>query len=129
MQDDSKKNNPPPIIEVTAERVGVPVPAPPRIEVGHKSNQTRDRVAMAVAIVLDLLQIGFSPAFAGGFIFPWVDILDGLAFLFFWRLLGWHFALLPGFAFKLIPIVDLAPTWTIAVALTIRAKNKNQPKG
>ena len=87
-------------------------------------NRTRIRVALAIAVIIDALQIFLFPTFVEGFLSPFEDLLDGAAFLFFWWLLGWHVALLPGFAMKLVPVVDLAPTWTIAVAVTISAKKR-----
>ncbi len=123
---DPKKQAPAPVIDVIAEPVGQSVAAPPIItnKSEQKPGRFRFRIAMAVAIAIDAVQIGFFPFFFQGAASPFEDILDGAAFLFFWWLLGWNWALLPGFLSKLIPIVDLAPTWTIAVAWTIRANQK-----
>jgi hypothetical protein len=82
----------------------------------------RLRIALASAILIDCIQIGLFPLFiAGGFSVP-DDFLDCIAFVFFWRLLGWHWALVPGFLFELLPFVDLAPTWTLAVYITVKSK-------
>jgi hypothetical protein len=37
-----------------------------------------------------------------------------------YRLLGWHWALLPTFAAELVPGLDLFPTWTAAVFFMTR---------
>jgi len=36
-------------------------------------------------------------------------------------MLGWHLSFIPSFLVKLIPVGDLAPTWTIAVLIATRA--------
>ena len=43
-------------------------------------------------------------------------------------LVGWHFSFLPSFAVKVLPVVDLAPTWTIAVFLATRQKYVQPPQ-
>ena len=44
-----------------------------------------------------------------------------------WRILGWHWALAPSFLFELLPIADVAPTWTLAVwIITGRKKPQNE---
>ena len=62
--------------------------------------------------------------FGEGFASPANDVVDALAFIFFWRLIGWHFALLPSFIIKIIPVIDLAPTWTIAVLIATRTRQE-----
>jgi hypothetical protein len=80
----------------------------------------RVRTALLIAIVADLVQWLAFPLFLAGAVSPWDDILDvGMAFVMI-RLLGWHWAFVPTFVAKLIPIVDLAPTWTLAVLLAAR---------
>ena len=81
---------------------------------------TRRRITLAlvVGILADILQLPFSLALAAGFV-P-AEALDAgidvvAALLVNW-LLGFHWALLPSFALKLIPVVDVAPTWTACVA-------------
>ena len=84
-------------------------------------SKSRQRIGLCVAVGLDAAQIVLFPLFGEGFASPASDVLDGLAFIFFWRLLGWHIALLPSFLIKIIPVIDLAPTWTIAVFIATRA--------
>jgi hypothetical protein len=79
---------------------------------------------MFLAVLADAIQIGLFPIFGPGFISPANIILDFLAFALFWRLVGWHPALLPGFLFEQLPLVDLAPTWTLAVWIAIRRNSR-----
>ena len=81
-------------------------------------------LALCVAVGLDATQILLFPMFGEGFASPANDVVDGLAFIFFWRLIGWHFALLPSFIIKIIPVIDLAPTWTIAVLIATRTRQE-----
>jgi hypothetical protein len=104
-------------------RTGPPTPgAPPRGVRGLRAALRDDRLrtALLIAIVADVVQWLALPLFVAGAISPWNDVLDvGIAFVMI-RLLGWHWSFVPTFAAKLIPIVDLAPTWTLAVLLASR---------
>jgi hypothetical protein len=82
---------------------------------------TRSRVATAwaVALAIDGIQVGFA-ATTGGLSMLVDKALDAVAAVVLWRLLGWHWALVPSFIFELIPFVELAPTWTAAVWLMTR---------
>jgi hypothetical protein len=42
-------------------------------------------------------------------------------------LVGWHWAFLPAFALELVPAVDLAPTWTLAVFIATRNSGAAAP--
>jgi hypothetical protein len=78
--------------------------------------------ARIIAVVADAVQLGLMPLFAGGAPTGFDAVLDiavGAAML---ALLGWHWAFLPAFAVELLPGVDLAPTWTIAVFLVTRQR-------
>jgi hypothetical protein len=84
------------------------------------SQRTRFQAAMILAITADALQLVFLPLFVEGAASPADDILDvgiGAALL---GLLGWHWEFLPSFLGKLVPGVDLAPFWTLAVANVYR---------
>jgi hypothetical protein len=88
------------------------------------SQRTRFQVAMILAIAADALQLVFLPLFVEGAASPADDILDvgvGAALL---SLLGWHWEFLPSFLTKLVPGVDLAPFWTLAVANVYRKSKK-----
>jgi len=80
------------------------------------------RLAWAVAIAADTLQIAAFPFFAEGGISPADSLLDLIVGIIMIRLLGWHWAFLPTLAAELIPGIDLFPTWTTAVWFVTRQK-------
>jgi hypothetical protein len=82
---------------------------------------TRIRAARAVGICADLVQIGLPYIFGEGFLSPFEDALDIIVCVIMTALVGWHFAFLPSFIVKILPIADLAPTWTIAAFIATRA--------
>ncbi|MGA3087322.1 MAG: hypothetical protein ABSD75_01835 [Terriglobales bacterium] len=81
------------------------------------------RAAWAIAIAADALQIFAFPLFAEGAISPADSVLDVIVGFLMIRLLGWHWAFLPTAAAKLIPGVDLFPTWTTAVWFVTRQQS------
>ena len=87
------------------------------------------RLAWAIAITADFLQWVAFPLFAGGAVSPWNNVLDIAVAVMMIRLLGWHWSFLPTFAVELFPVVDLAPTWTLAVLLATRGKRALPPGG
>ena len=71
------------------------------------------RLAYAVAIVTDVLQLAMGPlGWAGA-----DEVLDVVAGVALWRLLGFHPLLLPTFMLEFLPMTDMLPTWTGCVAL------------
>ncbi len=78
------------------------------------------RTALTIAILADAVQIVFLPMFVEGAFSPLDDLLDVVVAWMLIRLLGWHWAFLPSFAAKLVPGVDLIPTWTMAVLAATR---------
>ena len=90
-------------------------------ESGHPQN--RFKVALAIAVVADLLQLVIFPLVAGGGFEPMDDVLDVAVGLSMVKLVGWHWAFLPSFLGKLIPFVDEVPCWTMAV-LFVRAAER-----
>lgn len=80
----------------------------------------RIKVARAIAICADLVQIGLPMVFGEGFLSPFQDAVDVVVCITLSLLVGWHFAFLPSFVVKLVPLVDLAPTWTIAIFVATR---------
>jgi hypothetical protein len=80
------------------------------------------KLAWAVAMVADAIQIVLWPFFFEGVVSPFDDVLDLAVTGILWRLLGWHWALLPAFAAELIPGVDLLPTWTATVLVMTRQR-------
>ncbi|MDL2717033.1 MAG: hypothetical protein PT977_04710 [Acidobacteriota bacterium] len=84
------------------------------------NSKRRVRAARVIAIVADAVQIGLMPLFVGGAPAGFDAVLDVAVGAAMVALLGWHWAFLPAFAAELLPAVDLAPTWTIAVFFATR---------
>ena len=82
--------------------------------------EPEQRMAWAVAIAADILQIVAFPLFVEGGLSPADSLLDLIVGIVMIRLLGWHWAFLPSAAAKLIPGADLFPTWTTAVWFVTR---------
>ena len=78
------------------------------------------RLAWAIAIAADTLQIVALPLFAEGALSPADSLLDLGVGAVLVRLLGWHWAFLPTLAAEMIPGADLFPTWTAAVWFVTR---------
>jgi len=85
------------------------------------------RIAWAVAVAADALQIAAFPLFVEGALSPADSILDLAVAYVMIRLLGWHWAFLPSAAAKLIPGADLFPTWTAAVWFVTRQQVNANP--
>jgi hypothetical protein len=129
------ENAPPIIAEPSPKRIEVEVlPPEPEQPTGSRNPQAEPprprkfayKAAMFLAVLADAIQIGLFPIFGPGFLSGADIILDVLAFALFWRLVGWHPALLPGFLFEQLPLLDLAPTWTLAVWIAIRRNSRVQ---
>ena len=95
-----------------------PVPKPPL-------GKTRIRVAWAIALAVDAIQLATAPAELGG---PPVWFIEGAVDLVtmavLWAVVGFHWAFLPSIVTKLLPFVDIAPTWTLAVFLATRGRGE-----
>jgi hypothetical protein len=91
-------------------------------------SKTRIRAAWAIAVVVDAVQLVTAPAETGG---PPVWLVEGavdvVTMTVMWALVGFHWAFLPSFATKLLPFVDIAPTWTLAVFLATRGRGEAEP--
>jgi hypothetical protein len=85
----------------------------------HASSR-RILAARIIAVAADAVQLGFLPLFAGGAPAVFDALLDVVVGIVLIALVGWHWAFLPAFALELVPAVDLAPTWTIAVLIATR---------
>jgi hypothetical protein len=97
---------------------------------GGRASTPRAGLAFAVAMAADCVQWVLMPLFFAGAVSPWNDALDVLVAVFLVRLLGWHWAFLPTFVVELVPLVDLVPTWTLAVWIATRggaARRGSQP--
>jgi hypothetical protein len=82
----------------------------------------RAAAAMAVALVADGVQIVLLPLTFAGAVSPVDDLIDVAAAIALTWLVGWHVAFLPTFATKLIPFVDLVPSWTLAAWIVTRKR-------
>jgi hypothetical protein len=82
----------------------------------------KHRLAWAIAIAADALQIAAFPLFAEGGLSPADTLLDLIVGFLMIRLLGWHWAFLPTLAAELVPGLDLFPTWTAAVWFVTRER-------
>lgn len=93
------------------------------------ANHTRNRILAAriLAVTADAVQFGLLPLFAGGATTGFDAVLDVAVGAAMVALVGWHWAFLPAFALELFPVVDLAPTWTIAVFLATRRMGEAEP--
>jgi hypothetical protein len=81
---------------------------------------SRFRAALILAVAADAFQLVLYPMFLGGVFSPADDVLDFVVGGALIGLLGWHWEFLPSFFIELIPGVDLAPTWILAVANVYR---------
>lgn len=89
------------------------VPRPPL-------SKTRLRVAWALALAVDAIQI---PSTATGPLGWFIGAgLDLVTMGIMWSLLGFHWAFLPSFVTEALPYLNLAPFWTLAVALATRGR-------
>lgn len=107
---------------------GTPLPLPfsqPAVEPSLLSPPTglsqRAKIAWGVAVGVDLLQMVLLPAFAPGFLSPLNLTIDTATAVAMVWLLGWHPAFLPTFALENIPMIEVAPTWTVAVLIATKA--------
>lgn len=85
---------------------------------------TRNRVRLAygTAVVADATQLLLGPL---GWPFA-DDIVDVIAMVLLWRIVGFHPLLLPTFALELVPVADMLPTWTACVALVLALRRRQQ---
>jgi hypothetical protein len=88
------------------------------------SQGARFKIALALAIVADVLQLAVFPLFVEGGASPADDMLDFGVGAMLVYLLGWHWEFLPSAAAKLIPGVDLVPFWSMAVANVYRKSKR-----
>jgi len=82
----------------------------------------RRKLAWAIAVGADALQVALLPLFAGGLASPLADVLDVAVGIAMIALLGFHPAFLPTFIIEVIPLGNLVPTWTAAVWLVTRGQ-------
>jgi hypothetical protein len=81
----------------------------------------RQRIVAArvIAVAVDLAQYALLPAT----LTPLNDVIDVVTAIVMIWLVGWHWAFLPTFLAELLPVVDLVPTWTLAVMFATRGRD------
>ena len=101
-----------------------PLEAAPIKTAQHGPSPSRRRVwaARLLALAADAVQFALLPLVIGGAISPVDDAIDIVTGLALTALLGFHWAYLPSFIAKLVPFVDMVPSWTLAVAVSTRGK-------
>lgn len=83
-------------------------------------SKTRLRLAWTLALVVDAIQI---PASAAGPVGWFLGAgLDLITMTVMWAMLGFHWAFLPSFITEAVPYLNLAPFWTLAVAIATRGR-------
>lgn len=82
---------------------------------------TRRRIVLAllVALAADALQILLAVP-------PAPEIIDVVAAVLTFWLLGFHVLLLPTFVVEFIPVVDMLPTWSACVVAVIALRKREQ---
>jgi len=96
-----------------------PAPRPPL-------GKARIRLAWALALVVDAIQI---PADASGPVGWFLGAgLDLITMVVMWAMLGFHWAFLPSFLTEWIPYLNLAPFWTLAVAIATKGRGESEPQ-
>ena len=85
------------------------------------------RIARAVAIIADALQLVLFPFFVEGFTSALNDALDVVVCVILVRLIGWNPLFLPTIVVELLPFGNLAPTWTIALFIATRSRQTALP--
>jgi hypothetical protein len=76
----------------------------------------RKRVALAIAVLADAVQLGFFPVFGAGALSIPDDVLDFGVAVALVITLGWRWRLVAALAFELVPGLALFPSWTVLVA-------------
>lgn len=84
----------------------------------HAVTPRRKKIALGIAGLADLIQLGFFPAFAEGVLSIPDDILDIIVCIALFIALGFKWRILAAFIVELVPGVALFPSWT-AVVLSI----------
>jgi hypothetical protein len=94
----------------------------PRLFESPILTQRRIVSAFAVAAATDAIQVLLGPL---GITFA-DEVLDVIAMILTWRLLGFHVLLLPTFVLEILPIVDMLPTWTGCVGIVVAMRKREQ---
>ena len=93
-----------------------------RIFLSPVLTRERVRLAYAVAVATDVLQLALGP-------FGWAfadELLDVVGMVLTWRVIGFHPLLLPTFVLEFLPLADMLPTWTGCVAIVVALRKRQQ---
>jgi ABC-type sulfate transport system permease subunit len=80
----------------------------------------RIRLARAIALAADTIQIVLLPAFVGGAVEGPDAVLEVVVALLLMMLCGFHVAFLPTLVAEALPVVDVFPSWTLATLFVTR---------
>lgn len=84
--------------------------------------KARVRVAIAIAVIVDALQIGMQATGPFQILLDWpLDLLTAALMI---GLVGFHWAFLPTFLAEAVPWLDVVPTWTLAVVFATRGRGE-----
>ena len=85
----------------------------------------RVRIAWALAICVDLAQALAAATELSGPLHLAINAgVDVVVMLLMWRLLGFSMLFIPSFVVELLPMVDIAPTWSLAVFAITRMQSQ-----
>lgn len=73
-----------------------------------------------IALAADAIQLAYFPLFVGGAAEGLDAALDAVVALTLCALCGFHVAFLPTAIAEALPVVDLVPSWTLAVLIATR---------
>jgi hypothetical protein len=82
----------------------------------HAVTPTRKKVALVIAGLADLVQLGFFPIFGEGALSIPDDVLDVIVAIALFITLGFKLRVLLALALELVPGIALFPSWTMVVA-------------
>ncbi len=93
----------------------------------HAVTPTRKKVALVIAGLADLVQLGFFPIFGEGALSIPDDVLDVIVAVALFITLGFKLRVLLALAIELVPGLALFPSWTMVVATlpTVEVKKVN----
>lgn len=101
----------------------LPATVPPPAAAGP--SRRRVLAARALAVLVDGVQLVLSPAVLVPAVgVPLIDALDVAVAAVMVALLGWHWAFLPTVVAEGLPLVDVAPSWTLAVLWVTRGQGR-----
>jgi hypothetical protein len=90
----------------------------------HTVSRRRKNIALAIAGLADLIQLGFFPVFAEGVLSVPDDVLDLVVTVALFITLGWQWKILAALVVELVPGVALFPSWT-AMVLSVQTTQRD----